>query len=223
MRSGGHRRISLLERMRFRYPNRKVVRLFMIKSSFIRLKVNIHVDISFLLSDGNGPVRQSTQPVALDLTINVPANGPSPGVTSNIPTEGGNTPAEEVSTSAPDSMGPDQSTKSEHPLPPTGQLPVQGSTPVPQDQGLVEQAQISLDLAENAKKSIGPSNSWGGFVGRIKWVMDTLAPIAGVRAMFVSSSFTKPTSRSQLHPMAQMAYSVISVIPQVHLFASLFE
>jgi hypothetical protein len=88
---------------------------------------------------------------------------------------------------------------------------------------LVEQAQIGHDLAEKAKKSIGPSNSWGGVVGRIKWLMDTLAPIAGVRVIFVLSSFTNPTSRSQLHPIAQMAYSVISVIPQVPLFASLFE
>jgi len=171
----------------------------MIESSFIRPKEHLHVDISFVLGDGNGLARQSTQPVTLYLTINVQANRPSPGIPPNIPTEGGNTPAEDVSTSAPDSMGPDQYTKSKHPLSPTDQLPVQGNTPTPQDQAemsLVDQAQISLDLAEEAKKSIGPSNTWGGVVGRIKWLMDTLSPIAG------------------LHPIAQMAYSVISVIPQ---------
>lgn len=128
----------------------------------------------------------------------VPANMISPSVPPNLPTEGDHTLAEEVtqSTTAPDSGGPDRSTEPEHPLPPTSQPPVQSSNTVPQDQGemaLVERAQISLNLAEEAKKSIGPSNSWGDVVGRIKWVMDTLAPIAGVRVIFVLSSFLKPT------------------------------
>ena len=91
---------------------------------------------------------------------------------------------------APDLKGPGHSTEPEHPLPLLGPLPVQGDTPMPQDQGemsLVEKARIDLDLAEEAEKSIDRSNTWGGVVGRIKWLMDTLSPVAGVRVIFVFS------------------------------------
>ena len=58
---------------------------------------------------------------------------------------------------------------------------------MPRDQGetsLVEEAQIGLDLADEAEKSIDRSNTWEGVVGRIKWLMDTLSPVAGVRVIF---------------------------------------
>jgi hypothetical protein len=45
---------------------------------------------------------------------------------------------------------------------------------------------FALDRANEAMKRIVPidqSNTWERAVGRIKWVMDTLGPIAGVRAM----------------------------------------
>ena len=151
----------------------------------------------------------------------------SPGLPPSIPTEGDDTQAGEVlePTTPSDSKGLGQSTESEHP---PDHLLVEGVTPMPQDLGemsLVDEAQISLDLAEQAKKSINRSNSWEGVVGRIKWVMDTLSPVAGVRVIFDLLSFklTEPTARSQLHPIAQMAYSVLSVIPKVHLFASFVE
>ena len=116
----------------------------------------------------------------------------SPGLPPNIPTEGDDAPAGEVlePTTAPDSKGVGQSTEPEHSLPPPGHLPVdEGVTSMPQDRGemsLVDEAQTSLDLAEQAKKSIDRSNTWAGVVGRIKWVMDTLSPVAGVRVIFVS-------------------------------------
>ena len=46
---------------------------------------------------------------------------------------------------------------------------------------LAENAQISLDRADQAEKSIDGSNTWQGVVERVKFVMDTLSPIAGVR------------------------------------------
>ena len=58
-----------------------------------------------------------------------------------------------------------------------------------EEMSLVDEAQISLDLAEQAKKSIDRSNSLEGVVGRIKWVMDTLSPVAGVRVTFVLPLF----------------------------------
>ncbi|KAH9053288.1 hypothetical protein EDB87DRAFT_1574387 [Lactarius vividus] len=68
----------------------------------------------------------------------------------------------------------------------------------PQDRGemsLVERARIDLDRADEVDKSIDQSKTWEGVVGKIKWVMDTLSPVA------------------ELHPIVQMAYKVLSVIP----------
>jgi hypothetical protein len=53
--------------------------------------------------------------------------------------------------------------------------------------------------------------------------MDTLSPVAGVRLIFFFSFPRLTRPRSQLNPIAQMAYSVLSVIPQVRLMASLIE
>jgi hypothetical protein len=54
---------------------------------------------------------------------------------------------------------------------------------------LVKKAQIDLYLAEEAKESIDPSETWEAVVGRIKWLMDVLSPVVEVRAIFVSFSF----------------------------------
>jgi hypothetical protein len=120
----------------------------------------------------------------------VPTNRASASVPPVTPAEGDNTPTEDAPTPtvAPDSRRPDQSTVSEHPLPPTDLLPVQSNTPVQQDQGetsLIEKAQIGLDRADDIEKSIDGSDTWEGVVGRIKWLMDTLSPVAGVRLIFV--------------------------------------
>ncbi len=89
---------------------------------------------------------------------------------------------------APDSRGPDQSAAPERRLPPPDLLPVQSSTPMPQDLGetsLVEKARIDLDRADEVKKSLDRSNTWEGTVGKIKWVMDTLSPVAEVCIIFI--------------------------------------
>ncbi|KAH8994773.1 hypothetical protein EDB83DRAFT_2325109 [Lactarius deliciosus] len=38
---------------------------------------------------------------------------------------------------------------------------------------------------DRVEESIGQSNTWEGVVGRIKWVMDILSPVAEVRVVFV--------------------------------------
>ena len=48
---------------------------------------------------------------------------------------------------------------------------------------LSEKAQISLGRADEAEKSIEGSDTWQGVVGRVKLVMDTLSPLAGVRVI----------------------------------------
>ena len=59
---------------------------------------------------------------------------------------------------------------------------------MPQDQGetsLTEKAQIGLNHADEPEKLIDQSDTWEGVIGRIKWLMDTLSPVAGVCVIFV--------------------------------------
>ena len=166
-----------------------MVRLFVIKLLFTQLTEHLtHVDISFVLSHGDGQAGQSAQPVTLHLGITVSADGTPLSDSTIIPTRGDDSPAEEVPelTVAPDSRGHDHSTAPELPLPPPDHLPVRSGVPVPQGQSeapLVEKARTGLDLAAQAEKSIDGSNTWQAVVGKIKWVMDTLSPLAGVRVI----------------------------------------
>ena len=147
-----------------------------------------HIEISVVLDRHDG---QSTQPVTLNLRVSVSTNRASTGAHPDIATEGDDNPTEAVPTLTvvPDSRAPDQSTESNHPLPPPDHVPIQSTTAMPQDQGetsLTEKAQIGLDRADELEKSIDRSDTWEGVVGRIKWLMDTLGPVAGVRVIFVS-------------------------------------
>ncbi|KAH8994777.1 hypothetical protein EDB83DRAFT_1022581 [Lactarius deliciosus] len=158
-------------------------------------------NISVTLGDGNGQAGQSTAPVTLDFTITVSADGTSPSDPQMIPTKGDDTPAEDVPqpTMTPDPRGPDPSSAPGHLSHPPDHLPVESSTLMPQDQGetsLVEKPQITLVRVDQVEESIDQSNTWEGAVGRIKWVMDALSPV------------------TELHPIAQMAHKVLSVIPE---------
>jgi hypothetical protein len=42
---------------------------------------------------------------------------------------------------------------------------------------------LALDQADQTMKQIDRSNTWEGAVGKIKWVMDTLTPVAEVRVI----------------------------------------
>ena len=147
--------------------------------------------MSLVFGHGNGQAGQSTQPVTLKLRISVSTNRTSTNIPPNIPTKQVNNPTDAAPnlTVATDSRAPDQSTNLKHPLPPPDHFPIQSVTPVPQDQGeasLIEKAQVGLDRADELEKSIDRSDTWEGVVGRIKWLMDTLSPVAGVRVIFVS-------------------------------------
>jgi hypothetical protein len=170
-----------------------VVCLFILEFWFIRLtEVITNVDISFVLDRGDGQAGQSTgtQPVTMNLRITVTSNSTSASVPPNI-LAGGDNPAEEAPTPTvtPDSRLPGRSTEIEHPIPPPGCLPGVGGAPLPQGQGdmpLVKEARIGLDRADEVEKSVDSSDTWEGVVRRVKWLMDTLSPVAGVRVMFVS-------------------------------------
>ena len=89
----------------------------------------------------------------------------------------------------PDSRGRIQSTAPEPLLPPPDHLPIDTGTPMPHGQAEMlptEDPLVALHRADEAMRPIdriGRSNTWEVAVGRIKWVMDTLGPIAEVRVM----------------------------------------
>ena len=174
-----------------------MVRLFVIEFSFTPLKECLtHIDISFVLS-GNGETGQSPPPVTLHLAITVWVNRTSPSDFPNIPTQGDKAPAEGVPnpTMTPDSRESDQSTAPEPPLSLPDYPPVQSSTPISQDlseTSLVEKTRLRVDRAVQAEKSIDGSNTWQGVVEKIKWVMNTLSPVAGVRVIDIIFCLSSP-------------------------------
>ncbi len=93
---------------------------------------------------------------------------------------------------APDTGGPTQSTAPESllllllpsPDPPC----VETGTPMPDGQAEMsptEKALIALRRADEDKKPIDRANTWKGAISRVKWVMDTVSPIAEVRAISI--------------------------------------
>ncbi len=89
----------------------------------------------------------------------------------------------------PDSGGPIQSAAPEPLLPPLDHLPIETSTPMPHgraEMSPIEDPLVALRRVDEAMRPIDRidrSNTWERAVGRIKWVMDTLGPIAEVRVM----------------------------------------
>ena len=128
---------------------------------------------------------RSTQPVTLYITINIKPpnlyNSPP-----SIPTKDEDFPAEEATV-----LGRIQFPTPKHLLPfPHHQLVETGNT-MPQSQEEVpstsnKNPRFTLHRADGSMKRIVPidrSNTWERVVGRIKWVMDTLGPIAEVRVI----------------------------------------
>ena len=84
-----------------------------------------------------------------------------------------------------------QSPSLEHPLLPSHHQPVEAGGNKPQSREGVSPASIKdlhlaldkADKADQAMRRIDRLNSWKCAVGRIKWVMDTLSPIAEVRVI----------------------------------------
>jgi len=148
-----------------------------------------------VLSNGDGDAGQSTHPVTLYLTITVSANVPPQIIPNNLPeilTKGDDTPAEEATepSMAPDSGGPTQSTAPEPLSPSLDPLSVETGTSMQggrAEMPPIEKAQIALRRADETKEPIDGANTWKGAISRIKWVMDTVSPIAEVRAIPILS------------------------------------
>ena len=161
------------------------------------------VDAPFVLSVGDGQAGESDQPVTLYLTITVSADATShpilPANTTNtIATEGDVSPAEQATgativhpqdffETAPYVVAVPNTPE---PLsPPTDHVPVETgapTSPVPDVQSAISPTKDALQGADEATKAIDLTNTWEGAVERIKWVIDTVSPVAGVRHNAIS-------------------------------------
>ncbi len=133
------------------------------------------------------------------------------------------------STMAQDSIGSSPfvvATAPEPLSPPTDHVPIETSTPispVPDVRVAISPAENALHDADEATKAIDLSSTWEGAVARIRWVMDTVSPVAEVRhsAMSFCLMPDRANFRSQLHPFTKMACGLLLAIPKVHRFVLL--
>jgi hypothetical protein len=122
---------------------------------------------------------RSTQPVTLYITVNVTPpnlfNSPP-----SIPIEDVDSPTEEATI-----PGHIQSPTPERILPLSHHQPVEAGKNKPQEVSTASanNPRLALKRADQAMKQMDRSNTWQAAVGRIKWVMDTLGPIAEVRVI----------------------------------------
>ncbi|KAH9051943.1 hypothetical protein EDB87DRAFT_627171 [Lactarius vividus] len=169
------------------------------------------IDIPFTLSNGDGEGGQSDQPVILYLTIAVSTNATSHPVSpinpaSAVATKADVSPIERATkpTIIHDSTKsvPFVFATAPEPPSPTDHTPTGTNTPmptVPDIRATVSPAENALRVADEAAKAINLSSTWEGAVARIKWVVDTVSPVA------------------ELHPYAKMACGLLLAIPKTLL------
>ena len=147
----------------------------------------MRVDIPCILENDGGEAAQMTQPITLYITVNITPlnlhNSPP-----SISTEDDDSPAREATI-----PGNTPFSTPEDPLPLSYSQPIETGNNMPQSREEMSptstknrQARFALHRADKSMKRIIPtdgSNTWEMAVGRIKWVMDTLGPIAEVRVM----------------------------------------
>jgi hypothetical protein len=164
-----------------------VVRFVENSLSFYQSNIS-RVDIPCILKNDGGEAARSTQPVKLYITINITPPNPYKSLQS-IPTEDDDSPTEEATI-----PGRVQFPASEHLLPLSHHQPVETGSTMPQNREEMSPTstktpRLALHWADKVMNRIVPidrSNAWERAVGRIKWVMDTLSPIAEVRVMPLS-------------------------------------
>ena len=163
---------------------------------FDQLKIS-RLDVPFTLTNGDRQVRYSDQPVTLYLTVVLSPNTTPctvlPVNTTNLQSTEVNvsTPREATSSMAQDSANATRSTvaaDSEALSPPTDRLPGTAIPPAADRRAGIPPLLDTLDDTEKAMTSISNlSDTWESALERIKWVMDTVSPVAGVRRNFLST------------------------------------
>ena len=170
--------------MRYRYPRPlKMVRFLENFISFNHLNIS-RADIPCVLENNIAEAARSTQPVTLYITIKI-----TPPTLYNSPPSIPIPTADDASRPAGEApvAGRIQFRTPEHPLPLSHDQPTETGNNKPQSREEAppstgtENPRLALYGADEAMKPIGRSNTWEGVIGRIKWVMDTLSPIAEVR------------------------------------------
>ena len=80
-------------------------------------------------------------------------------------------------------------TDSETLSPPAGHVPSPSISPAADHRAGIPSVEDALDGAKDAIMTISNlSDTWEGALERIKWVMDTVSPVAEVRYNFLSSN-----------------------------------
>jgi hypothetical protein len=138
-------------------------------------------DIRCVLGNGAGGAARSALPVTLHIKVDItPPN--LYDAPPSIPIEDVDSPAEESTIPRPVQLP-----TPEHILPLPHHQPVEAANNKPQEPEVsttsAKNPRLALKRADQAVKGMDLSNTWKGAVGRIKWVMDTLCPIAEVRVI----------------------------------------
>jgi hypothetical protein len=146
--------------------------------SFNQLNIS-RADIPCVLGNGASGTARSTQPVTLYITVNI--NITPPNLYNNppsIPTEDHDSPEEATI------PGRIQSPTHKHLLPLSHHRLVEtGHMPQNREEMSPTSALHQTDEAMSRIVPIDRSDTWERVVGKIKWVMDTLGPIAEVRVI----------------------------------------
>jgi hypothetical protein len=136
-----------------------------------------------VLGNGVGGAARSTQPVTLHIRVNItpPTLYNSP---PSIPTADGSSPAEEAP--IPGRIEPPSP---KHPLPMSHHQPVEAANNKLQSREeapstSTRDARSALDRTDDTVKHMDRlDRTLKGAIGRVKWVMDALSPIAEVRVI----------------------------------------
>ena len=149
---------------------------------------NLELDIVFNSTDGNA--RHTMGPTTLSLNITISANASSSPTTAvNTPSprmadpddpvaqEGATPPVVQSNSESMQPMGVTAPLS----LPQTGDLPIEGSTPVGPTTDTRTEMSHTLDSAEGAMETV---KTWKNAVNVIKQVMDHVGPIVKVCVKF---------------------------------------
>jgi hypothetical protein len=200
-------------------------------SSIIRILVQfanrrLGEDVPFVLTNGDKKTGQVTEPITLYLTFVVSTNTTSSPVlpidTTNLQSTEVNvsTRRNATSTMAQDFINNTRSTAAgpETSSPATDRLPGVPTPPEADPRVEISSAENALQVANEAMATISLSDTWEVSLSRIKWVMDTVSPVAEVRydVLFANAWLSRMSStRPQLSPYAKMAYGLLFAIPKV--------
>jgi hypothetical protein len=170
----------------------------------MRLLSIIHVELEIIFSGADGPGRHLREPATLILTITASTNSLNAAATTPSPTA-----------IALDNRGAEEGGAC------PGDLPTGGNTPVGQGQDGHTEISRTVDRAEEAMKGMDTMTAWEGAIGVIKQVLDTIGPIAEVCLINFLRCFSELAFALQLLPHAQLAWKLLSKIPEVCLRALL--